>query len=121
LAVIAVLSVQAAFCAVTGRIYGTVKDPSGALVPNAHVTARETLTGVKTETRTDTAGVYSFPSLPVGRYDLDVQASGFKEYKETGLILDVNTAVAVDIALQIGEATQEVTINAAAVQVETTN
>ena len=109
------------FGAVTGRISGTVKDPTGALVPNAQVTALETQTGVKTETRSDTAGFYSFPSLPVGPYELQVKASGFKEYKQTGLVLDVNTALLVDVALQLGEATQEVTVAAAAVQVETTN
>src|SRR5579863_6504446 len=110
-----------AWGAVTGRISGTVKDPTGAVVPNAQVTALETQTGIKTVTKADSAGFYSFPSLPVGHYDLEVRASGFKDFKQTGLILDVNTALLLDIPLQLGEASQEVTVNAAAVQVETTN
>jgi len=121
LAVVACLFMQLAWGAVTGRISGTVKDPTGAVVPSAQITVLETATGIKTETKTDTAGFYSFPSLPVGHYDLEVKASGFRDFKQTGLILDVNTALTVDIPLELGEATQEVTVNAAAVQVETTN
>jgi len=109
------------FGAVTGRISGTVKDPTGAVIPEADVAAVETQTGIKTVTKTDSAGFYSFPALAVGRYDLDVRAKGFKDFKQTGLTLDVNTALQVDIPLQLGEASQEVTVNAAAVQVETTN
>jgi hypothetical protein len=115
------LVLQTAWGAVTGRISGTVTDPTGAVVPNVEVTAIETQTGIKTTTLTDTAGFYSFPALAVGHYDLLVHASGFKDYKQTGMILDVNTALLVDVPLQLGEATQEVTITSAAVQVETTN
>jgi hypothetical protein len=118
---LACLCAQASFAAVTGRISGTVKDPTGALVPSAEVTALETQTGIRTATKTDAQGSYSFPSLPVGHYELEVRSSGFKDYKQTGLILDVNTALLIDVPLQIGEASQEVTVNAAAVQVETTN
>src|SRR6266853_3869587 len=116
-----VLWAQASFAAVTGRISGTVKDPTGAVVPSAEVTALETQTGIRTATKTDAQGSYSFPSLPVGHYELEVRSSGFKDYRQNGLILDVNTALLVDVPLQIGEASQEVTVNAAAVQVETTN
>ena len=107
--------------AVTGRISGTVKDPTGAVVPNAQVTVIETQTGIKYAATTDVQGTYAFPSLPVGHYDLEVKTSGFRDFKQTGLILDVNTALTVDIPLELGPASQEVTVNAAAVQVETTN
>ena len=119
--VVVFLVLQLASGAVTGRISGTVKDPTAAVVPNAQVTALETQTGIKTNTVSDSAGYYSFLALPVGRYEVEVRASGFRDYKQTGLILDVNTALLLDIPLQLGEASQEVTINAAAVQVETTN
>src|SRR5579864_6392943 len=66
------------FGAVTGRISGTVKDPTGAVVPGAEITAHETQTGIRTVTKADAAGFYSFPQLPVGRYDLYVKATGFK-------------------------------------------
>jgi hypothetical protein len=107
--------------AVTGRISGTVKDPTGAVVPNAQITVVETSTGIKTATATDSSGFYAFLSLPVGHYELEVRSSGFRDFKQTGLVLDVNTALTVDIPLELGPASQEVTVNAAAVQVETTN
>ncbi len=106
---------------VSARIAGTVTDPSGALVPGAAVSAVNTQTGVKQETHTDTQGYYSFPSLAVGRYDLEVQANGFKAYKVAGLTLDVNTALTANVSLQLGAANQEVTVDAAAIQVETTS
>src|ERR1700722_17459274 len=106
---------------VTARISGTAKDPSGALVGGATVTAINTDTGIKETVRADGQGFYSFPSLPVGRYDIEVQASGFKVYRQKGLVLDVNTALTVDVALELGSASQEVTVQAQAVQVETTN
>src|ERR1051326_3388861 len=102
--VLVCLCAQASFGAVTGRISGTVKDPTGAVIPSAEVTALETQTGIRNTTKTDAAGFYSFPSLPVGHYDLDVKSSGFKDYKQTGLVLDVNTALLVDVPMQIGEA-----------------
>ncbi len=88
---------QLAWSAVTGRISGTVKDPTVAVVPSAQITVVETQTGIKTESKTDSAGFYSFPSLPVGHYELEVKASGFRDFKQTGLILDVNTALTIDI------------------------
>src|SRR5712691_129572 len=103
---LACLCAQASFATVTGRISGTVKDPTGAVVPSAEVTALETQTGIRTATKTDAQGSYSFPSLPVGHYELEVRSSGFKDYKQTGLILDVNTALLIDVPLQIGEASQ---------------
>jgi hypothetical protein len=110
-----------AFAAVTARISGTVKDPSGAVVSAAAVTAINTDTGIKEGVRADGQGFYSFPSLPVGHYDIEVQASGFKIYRQKGLVLDVNTALTVDVALELGSASQEVTVQAQQVQVETTN
>ena len=115
------LGVLPAFAAVTARISGTVKDPSGSVVSGVAVTAINTDTGIRQTVRADAQGFYSFPSLPVGHYDIAVQAAGFKEYREKGLILDVNTALTVDASLELGSATQEVTVQAQAVQVETTN
>ena len=106
---------------VNGRISGTVKDPAGAVVPEAAVTAINMETGARQTIPTDPQGVYSFPSLPVGHYDLEIRKQGFKEHQETGLTLDVNTALRVDVSLELGAASQQVTVQALAVQVETTN
>src|ERR1700719_4044838 len=91
--------------AVTGRVSGTVKDPSGAVVDGAIVSAVNTETGAKASTSTDAQGFYAFPALAPGHYTLEVTQQGFKQFRETGLILDVNTALTVDVNLQLGTAT----------------
>ena len=112
---------QPAAADVTARISGTVTDPSGASTPTADVTATNIQTGASQQTHTDGQGYYSFAALPVGRYDLVIRNKGFKDYKETGLILDVNSALTVNAQLQLGESSQEVSVRADAIQVETTN
>jgi hypothetical protein len=106
---------------VTGRISGTVKDPSGAVIPDVQVTVVNTETGIVQTSRTDSQGFYAFPSLQVGHYNLEVRHPGFKDYKQAGLMLDVNTALLADIQLTLGANTEQVTVNASVVQVETTN
>ena len=92
-----VLAAIPIFAAVTARISGTVKDPSGSVVGGVSVTAIDTDTGIKQGVRADGQGFYSFPSLPVGHYDIEVQASGFEDYRQKGLVLDVNTVLAAQV------------------------
>jgi hypothetical protein len=102
-----------------GSLFGTITDPSGRGVPNASVTATETSTAVKQNVTTDARGFYSFQSLPVGRYDLDADASGFKPLRRTGVAINVDSKVALDAALAIGERTDAVTVSQSEVHVET--
>ncbi len=111
------VSAPLAWC--DGRISGTAKDPTGALVPGAAVTAVCTETGIRKMTVTDNQGFYAFPSLPVGHYDVNAIHAGFKEFKVTGLTLDVDSALQVNIPLELGQQTQQVSVSAAALQVET--
>ncbi len=106
---------------VMGSISGTVSDSSGAVIPGAGVAALNTGTGVKESTKTNAQGFYSLPALPVGHYNLSIQAQGFKEYVETGLVLDVNTALRVDASLEVGQVTEKVNVSSTVVHVETTN
>lgn len=101
-----------------GSISGIVTDPSGGIVTGATVTALETLTGVKTEITTDSKGFFNFPSLPLGNYTVEVAASGFKTFRQTGLIIDANSALRVDVSLQIGQASENVEVLSDAVHVE---
>src|ERR1700675_5110388 len=87
---------------VTASISGTVTDPSGAVVAGATVIATNVDTGVATTLTTNSQGFYSFQSLPLGNYTISVQQSGFKGYAQTGLILDVNSALVIDVQLQVG-------------------
>lgn len=107
--------------AVGGSISGTVKDPSGAVIPNAIVTATNMDTGVKQQVKTNDAGAYSFPILPVGHFDVDIMIDGFKPYRRAGVAVDVNSAILVDAVLELGQSIEAVTVTESAVQAETTS
>jgi hypothetical protein len=102
-----------------GSLLGTITDPNGATIPRAKVTATETATAVKQTITSDGRGFYSFQSLPVGRYDVEVDASGFKPLRRTGVVIDVDSKVVVDASLAIGERTDTVTVSESAAHVET--
>ena len=107
------------FAGITATISGTVTDPTGAVVAGSTVTATNVETGVALTQTTNTDGFYSFPELPVGKYTIDVQKAGFKAYRQTDLILDVNQALKVDVALQIGETSEKVEVSSSALHVDT--
>src|SRR5271165_5136003 len=88
---------------VGGGISGTVTDGSGASVPRATIAATHTATGVRHLVSTNSAGSYSFPSLPVGQYDVDITAVGFRPYRRVGIAVDVGGALLVDAVLELGE------------------
>src|SRR5579863_1678910 len=121
LALVFLLGTGLGWGSVTGSISGTVLDSSGAVVPGASVIAINTQTGIRNSTETNADGFYSFPALPAGHYDVGITARGFREYRQTGLVLDVNTAIRVDATLRVGTATQQVEVSAAAVHVETSS
>jgi hypothetical protein len=106
---------------VGGRISGTVTDPSGAVVPKAAIRATNTDTGIQQTVATDDKGFYSFPSLPIGHYNLEITSASFRPYRRTGIIVDVNSALSVDAALQVGEASDVATVVENRLHVETTS
>src|SRR5690349_216544 len=69
----------------TGSIFGTVTDPSGSVLPGAKLTLTNTAQGVQNKATSDSKGAYTFPSLPVGQYRLQVEAPGFRSQDRTGL------------------------------------
>ncbi len=118
---LAVLCCSRLNAGVTASISGTVTDASGAAVAGATVTATNVDTGVTTTQPTNGQGYYSFQSLALGKYTIDVQQKGFKAYQQTGLVLDVNAALVVDVTLQVGQSTEKVVVESSALHVETTN
>jgi hypothetical protein len=114
-----ILSATALWASVSGSISGTVKDPSGSVVPNAHVAVKETSTGLSYESHTDSKGYYAFPVLPVGHYELDVDASGFQGYVRKAITLDTNAALTLDASLVVGSVSQNVTVTDNTLHVET--
>ena len=102
----------------TATILGTVTDPTGSVVPNAGVTIMNTATSVQRVVQTNTAGNYVAPELPIGPYSVKAGAAGFKTYERTGLILDSNATVRVDIVLEVGAVSESITVEATAVKIE---
>jgi hypothetical protein len=113
------LSAASLWASVNGSISGTVRDPSGSVVAIAHVTVKETGTGLSYETHTDSKGYYTFPVLPVGHYELDVDASGFQGYARKAITLDTNAALTLDASLAVGSVSQSVTVTDNTLHVET--
>ena len=95
---------------VTASISGTVTDASGAAVQGAKVTATQVDTGVTSTLETNGQGFYSFQSLALGKYTITVEQKGFKSYQQTGLVLDVNQSLVVDVALQVGQESEKVEV-----------
>ncbi len=104
---------------VSGTIQGVILDPAGAVVPNAKVTITNTDRDqvVRTFT-TDASGNYSAPVLPVGHYSIKVEAPGFRTEVLSGLMLNVNDSLKVNVSLELGQTSEQVTVQEAALQVE---
>jgi len=110
-----------AWAAVAGRISGMVSDPSGAFLAGAAVTLTNVGNGTKQSAITNDQGQYSFPVVPVGRYELEVTSPGFQSYKKIGVVIDVNSAFQIDATLQIKNSeTVEVNDNVVTIQMSDT-
>ena len=81
------------FAQVGGGLSGSVKDATGAVIPGVSVTATNTVVGTMFSAVTDGQGFYSFPKLPVGKYDVTLQIDGFTPQKRTGIQVDADSAL----------------------------
>jgi len=106
---------------VTGSIGGTITDPTGAVVPNAQVTAHNTGTGVDTQATANSAGIYSIRFLPIGQYEVTVTAPGFTTAKLPAFALEVNQTVKFDAHLQPGGTTTTVDVKGDVAPILNTN
>lgn len=111
---IALLITATAFAQSSGRLTGTVLDPRDAAVPAAEVTAESLATGLRRVTRTDGAGRYSVPDLPIGSYRISARAAGFSETRLDGIALTVAATVSIDIRLQLAGTAERVEVRAEA-------
>ncbi len=96
---------------VTATITGTVRDPTGAVIPDAKVTATHTGTNQARTVATDPAGHYVIPLLAVGTYDVRVEKDGFSPFLQTGVLLQANTQVQVEGLMQVRTAVEQVTVS----------
>ncbi|MEZ5361737.1 MAG: TonB-dependent receptor [Bryobacterales bacterium] len=104
---------------VTGTILGTVTDETGAIVPGAAVSVKNTLTGETRNASTDASGSYIVTGLPVGQYQVEVQSEGFKSFVASGITLEVNQNIRIDASLTIGALVESVEVTTDPAQVDT--
>ena len=107
---------------VSGTISGTVKDTTGAVIPNASVVLTDTQRNAVIRTvRTDSSGYYTAPQLSLGTYAISVEQSGFEKALVDNVVLHVNDALTVNLTLRVGNPSQTVTVSASAIQVNVEN
>src|SRR5580658_2042157 len=90
----------------SGKITGVVMDPAGNLIPGSSVTLTNKSTGVKRASPADSQGVFAFPVVPVGTYDLIVTIDKFQPYKKSNIAIDVGSALQLDITLELAGMSQ---------------
>jgi outer membrane receptor protein involved in Fe transport len=106
----------------TGKITGVVTDSSGAVVTTAKVVVTNIETNVSKETKTDAAGFYQVPLLPIGRYKVTATASGFDKVTVAARTpLEINQTLRIDVQLPVGQVTNTVVVESTASLVETEN
>lgn len=105
--------------AVSGNIIGTVTDPSGAAVAGAQISITNVGTNTSYQTATNDSGNYTGANLAPGSYTVTITAPGFQKFTQQNVRVDVSQSIRVDASLQVGQATQEVTVSAAPPAIET--
>src|SRR5690242_6034836 len=102
-----------------GSLVGTVTDQSGAVVPGAQVSATQVQTGQVRQDTSDQSGRYSIINLLPGTYNVTVDAKGFKKFSQQNLTVTPNVVSRTDVHLEVGQATEEVTVSGEAAQLQT--
>jgi hypothetical protein len=102
-----------------GALEGNITDASGAAVVGAEVTITNEQTNAVRTTTTGAAGNYSFPTVAPGGHTLHVTSSGFQSYTQTGVNISINSVTRVDVALEVGQVTETITVEATAATLQT--
>lgn len=104
---------------VGATLTGTIVDSSGAVIAGAQISIKEVATGVTREVATDSAGLYSAPNLPAGKYDVTATAAGFSTQVRTGLTLTVGAQQELNLTMTVGQVNQQIQVTGEAPAVET--
>src|SRR5258708_34687271 len=104
---------------ISAGITGRVTDPSGASIAGAAVVAKDVDCGTEWPTKATEDGIYAFPRISVGRYELRVEASGFKTYINPNVALELNQRARVDVSMQVGAITESVSVTGEAPLLQT--
>jgi hypothetical protein len=103
----------------TGTVAGVITDPSGAVVQQANVTVTNAGTKISTQTTTNSNGFYQVQHLPIGNYQVSVQAAGFAKVDSSPAALDINQTLRIDLKLQVGQVASVINVDTQASTVET--
>lgn len=99
------------YAQLTAQISGTIQDSTGAVVPIAEVTVINEETGIRWEAKTNQTGIYTVPLLQPGLYRINVKADGFRPVSRTGIVLRVAQTAQLDFTLELGAASESITVN----------
>lgn len=114
------LSIASAYAQeVSAGITGRVTDPSGGSIVNAKVDAKDLDRGTDWPTTTNEDGIYAFPRLPVGRYELKVEAPGFKSHLNQEMTLETNQRARIDVVMEVGAISESVSVTSEAAMLQT--
>ena len=94
----------------TGTVVGTIKDASGAVVPNATATATNVDTGIKTAVKSASDGNYVITPVKIGRYSISAEAAGFRTEVRQNIVLDVQQTIRLDFSLRVGSVTETTSV-----------
>src|SRR5467141_1222411 len=110
---------SAAFAQNTAQISGSVKDPSGAVLPGVEVNVTQADTAVTRSAVSDETGAFLLPNLPIGPYRLEAKLPGFKTFVQTGIVLQVGANPTINVTLELGQISEQIEVQADAALVET--
>jgi hypothetical protein len=103
----------------TAQITGAVSDPSGAVLPGVEVSVMQVDTGLRRSAITNETGLYVLPNLPIGPYRLEASLPGFRSYVQTGIVLQVGSNPVFNVAMEVGQVTETIEVQANSALVET--
>jgi len=120
LLLVVLLFAAVAFSQTTAKVLGTVTDSSGAAVPGAKITIKNSALGIERTTQTNDTGAYEVAALPPGAYNVQVEKTGFETQLAKNLVIDVSNNVVQNFGLKVATTSEVVTVEATAPLVETT-
>jgi hypothetical protein len=110
-----------AYAQQSGGITGVITDASGAAIPNAQVKATNTGTSVVRTAQTNESGTYVLSPLPVGQYVIEASRTGFKRVSQPNVVIDINSALTLDLKLPVGNVDESITVTTAPPTIDTEN
>src|SRR5690242_19465989 len=116
---ISLIACSSVWAQATAQISGTARDQSGAVLPGVEITATQTETGITRTAVTNETGSYVLTNLPIGPYKVEATLPGFRTYAQTGIVLEVNSSPVINVALEVGQVTEQVEVQGNATLVET--